>query len=221
MTTKDTWIDICGDGKKYTTDLTFWDDGNTSNNDGWSSTWSIEAGWVWTGGNSTTKDTWEICGDGKKCITALTFWDDGNTSNNDGWSSNWSIESGWEWSGGNLTTKDTCLEIWGDGRRFNSNSAYWDDGNLISSDGCSSNWIVEKGWKWSCGSSVKADTWAEVCGDGIRFNENSTYWDDGNINDGDGWSSICTLESNWKWSGGNSDHKDEWREAINQGKIYW
>ena len=219
--TKDTWIDKCGDGKVVISKSNYWDDGNITDNDGCSSNWSIENGWIWSGGNSTTKDVWiDMCGDGKKYSTDFTFWDDGNTKSNDGWNSNWSIEVGWIWTDGNSTTKDVWIDLCGDGRKFNSNSNYWDDRNLVNSDGCSSNWNVEKGWNWSGGSTIKADTWVEVCGDGIRFNTNSTYWDDGNINDGDGWNSICTVESNWKWSGGDSNHKDEWRETINQGKKY-
>ena len=27
-------------------------------------------------------------------------------------------------------------EIWGDGKRYNSNSSYWDDGNTANGDGC-------------------------------------------------------------------------------------
>ena len=49
---------------------------------------------------------------------------------------------------------------------------------------------------------------------------NSTYWDDGNKSDGDGWSSICAIESGWTWSGGDSTHKDQWLVSISQGKLF-
>ena len=48
---------------------------------------------------------------------------------------------------------------------------------------------------------------------------NSTYWDDGNIADEDGWSSKCIIESNWRWSGGDSTHKDQWSEIIFLGIL--
>ena len=77
--------------------------------------------------------------------------------------------------------KDTCLEIWGDGIKFNTNSTYWDDGNKISGDGCSLTCDFESGWTWNEGSNTIRDLWKEIWGDGIKFNTISTYWDDGNI----------------------------------------
>ena len=101
-----------------------------------------------------------------------------------------------------MFTKDTCSEIWGDGIKFNSKSTYWDDFNIYDNDGWSSTWNVETGWKWSGGSTTSADIWVEIWGDGVKFNTNSTYWDDGNLSDNDGWSSLCKIESNeiyWYW----------------------
>ena len=220
-TQKDTWIDFWGDGKKYSSETDFWDDGNTNDNDGWNSSWAMENGWIWTGGSSTSKDIWrDIWGDGFTYVSNSTFWDDGNTSSNDGWDSNWSKETGWTWSGGSTTTADTWKEIWGDGIRFNSNNTYCDDSNTINGDGWSSSWSIEKGWKCSGGSTTTADTWKEICGDGIRFNTNSTYWDDGNEEDIDGCNSSWMIEKNYKWYGGSSTQKDNWDEIINEGKLY-
>ena len=113
--------------------ITYWDDGNTKNGDGCNSLWAIETGWTCTGGSSSAKD---ICsdfwGDGKKYSSSSTFCDDGDTDDGDGCNSTWVIEAGWKCTGGSSSTKDTCTELWGDGKRFNTNSTYWDDGNTIS-----------------------------------------------------------------------------------------
>ena len=48
---------MCSDGKRDGANEE-WDDGNTSNGDGWSSTWVIEDGWKWLGGTVSTIDVW-------------------------------------------------------------------------------------------------------------------------------------------------------------------
>ena len=53
------------------------------------------------------------------------------------------------------------------------------------------------------GSSSLKDTWKETCGDGIRLNSNTTYWDYGNLINGDGCSSTCTVESGSSFTGGD------------------
>ena len=89
------------------------------------------------------------------------------------------------------------------GIRLNTRQNYWDDGNNADGDGWSSACSQEQGWTWTGGSATDSDTWTEKCGDGVRFNKDSNYWDDGNNVDGDGWSSLCSVESNWKCSRGN------------------
>ena len=118
-----------------------------------------------------------ICGDGHKAGTEV--WDDGNTLNGDGWSKNWlSIESGWVCSGGNLISKDSCTQclkgfyqndktnptkwitIWGDGIR--QGNEHWDDGNIISGDGWSSDcMLIESGWAWYGGYFGVTDVWVQ------------------------------------------------------------
>ena len=266
---KDTCNDICGDGKKYTSISTFWDDGDNTSGDGWSSTCSIESGWIWEGGTQLNPDTWtEICGDGRRFNTKTSYCDDGNITDDDGWNSSCSVETGWSCTGGNKSTKDACSEIWGDGIRFNSLTTYCDDGNKISGDGWSSSWLIESGWNWAggtsaakdvcndiCGdgkkytplvtfcddgnklsgdgwsndwniefgwnwaggNSLTKDIWTEIWGDGIRFNSFSTYWDDANKINGDGWNSSCSVETGWKWTGGDSTTKDKWDEIWGDG----
>ena len=227
-TSIDTWKEICGDGKRFNTISTYWDDNNTSNGDGWSSTWGIETGWTWSGGSKTTKDVCnEICGDGIKFNSISTYWDDGNNVNSDGWNSVWGVEVGYIWSGGSSSSKDTCSEKWGDGIRFNSISTYCDDGNSVNGDGWSSGWAIEFGFNWSGGSTTTKDTCTEVCGDGKRFNSLSTFWDDGNNINGDGWNSVWGVEVGYAWSGGSTTSKDTCSEIwgdgirINSLSTYW
>ena len=80
-------MEIWGDGVKFNTLFSYWDDGNKISGDGWSSSWSVETGFIWSGGSNVGKDTWEICGDGIKSFLTNNYCDDGNTLNNDGWSS--------------------------------------------------------------------------------------------------------------------------------------
>ena len=196
--TKDTCIEICGDGIRFNSNATYWDDSNNINGDGWNSSCSIEIGWKCSGGSSSSKDVCtEIWGDGMRFNTNNTYCDDGNLINGDGWNSSCTIETGWNCLGGNSSTKDSCSEIWGDGIRFNSNSSYWDDGNVISDDGWSAIWGIEVGWIWSGGNFNTKDSWFEIWGDGIKFNSNSTYWDDNNTNNYDGWSSSWKIESEY------------------------
>ena len=202
--TKDTCVEICGDGKKFNNNSTYWDDSNTTNGDGWNSSCLIETGWTWSGGSISSKDTCtEIWGDGIEFNSISTYWDDGNTSSGDGCSSICSIESGWSWSGGSITTKNICIEICGDGIRFNTNSTYWDDGNKNNGDGCNSIWSIEVGWSCLGGTTSNKEICTEIWGDGIKFNLSESYCDDGNKISGDGWSSLWSIESGYKWTGGS------------------
>ena len=227
-TSADIWTEICGDGKRFNSNVTYWDDHNTISGDGWNNIWGVEAGWTWSGGTTTSKDSWsEICGDGIRFNTNVTYWDDGNKIAGDGCNSSWVIETGWTWSGGTSTSSDIWTEICGDGKRYNSDTSYWDDGNTITSDGWNSAWAVEAGWTWSGGTTTSADSWSEIWGDGIRFNSNTTYWDDENTKSGDGWSISWAIETGWTWSGGTTTSKDSWTEICGDGirfnfnNAYW
>ena len=54
-----------------------------------------------------------------------------------------------------------------------------------------------------------------ICGDGFRTGTES--WDDGNKNNGDGWSSVWSTESGWTWLGGSQSNKDICREICGDG----
>ena len=55
---KDVWFEICGDGLDFNKNE--WDDGNTKNGDGWSSTWEIEKWWECKGGTIHSPDAWNL-----------------------------------------------------------------------------------------------------------------------------------------------------------------
>ena len=256
-TSPNSWVTQCGDGKLAGTEAC--DDQNVNNGDGWSSSWTIESGYKWTGGSTSSKDTWTIwtdgfyqqgttspnswvtqCGDGK--LAGTEACDDQNVNNGDGWSSTCSIESGYKWSGGSTISKDTWV-LWtagfyqqgstspnswvtqcGDGKLAGTEAC--DDQNVNNGDGCNSSWIIENGYMWAGGSTSSKDTWT-ICaagfyqqgttspnswvthwGDGLLAGTEA--WDDQNINNGDGWSSTCSIESGYKWTGGSTTSKDTW-----------
>ena len=58
----------------------------------------------------------------------------------------------------------------------------------------------------SGGTSKTKDIWTSLWGDGYRIN--SEQCDDGNFNNGDGWSSACVVEPNFRCTGGSSTAKD-------------
>jgi cysteine-rich repeat protein len=220
-TTPDTCSEICGDGKRFNSVATYWDDGDTTSGDGWTNGWAIEAGWSWSGGTTTTPDSWsEICGDGIRFNSLAAYCDDGGTATGDGWDNNCAVETGWIWSGGSTSVSDTCFEICGDGIRFNSLSSYWDDGNTLSNDGWDNSWAIETGWLWSGGTTSSADSCTEIWGDGIRFNSLTTYWDDGNTNDNDGWSNLWAIELGWECTGGTTTTQDAWTEIWGDGMRF-
>ena len=149
----DVWIDLWGDGKVYLETSTNWDDGNFVDGDGWSHNWVIEYGWVWNGGNQTTKDVWYAPW-GNSIFTNTEEWDDGNIINGDGWNSHWKIESDWYWISSAATIPNSkWSEYWGDGK--NLGILDWDDGNVLNGDGWDSTCSVEHGYTWSGGSNLK------------------------------------------------------------------
>ena len=56
-----------------------------------------------------------------------------------------------------------------------------------------------------------------ICGDGFRTGTEA--WDDGDKNNGDGWSSVWSTESGWTCSGGSQSNKDIWNEICGDGII--
>ena len=104
-------------------------------------------------------------------------------------------------------------EIWGD--YINNGWHTWDDGNLISGDGCSSTCVTEAGYRWDTGNNLHGDYWTELWGDGK--NAGLLPWDDGNLMNGDGWNSTWYVETGWTWSGGSKTGKDTCVETCGDG----
>ena len=125
-TTPDTWHEIWGDGIIVRKTGTNCDDGNTIGGDGWSSTWTIERGWDWTGGSISSPDHCStIWGDGI-LTTQYEQWDDGNRINGDWWNINWQIELNCVWiTNFSAPINSIWSEIWGDGKKYGSQSLRW------------------------------------------------------------------------------------------------
>ena len=148
---------------------------------------------MWAGGSSTSKDTCSLCTTG--------FYSQGTST-----PSSWATKRGDE----KLT-----------------GSKNWDDGNTNSGDGCNSSCsLIEANYQWSDGLLSNKDTcnlWSIgyyqqgtkspnscVTQWGDEKLVASEAWDDGNISNGDEWSSIYTIQSRYKWTGGPYSTKDSW-----------
>ena len=210
-TSATTWHGVWGDS--YVTVDEQWNDQNTIDLDGCSSTWTIETGWTWVNDTFLTKTTCTaICGDGLRVKTEN--WDDGNSADNIGCKTDWSgALFGYSWAGGSVTTKDAWTTVCGDG--YFRGTEQWDDGNAKNGDGWSSTWSLETGFSWINYPSSKS-IWTSVCGDGYRVG--SETWDDGNSSDNKGWLSDCSgFISGWTWSGGGTSSVDVWSTIWGDG----
>ena len=206
---------IWGDGLIVGTEAC--DDWNSSNNDGCSTSCTIEAGFNCSRSAASSCDTCTpIWGDSKK-MAPYEQCEDGNTANGDGWDSTWHLEPGYSWTGGTTNSIDVWNWVWGDGKRMGSEQ--WDDQNIGSGDGCSKSCTVEVGFKWKGGSSTSKDSWDEIWGDGIVIYDTEANCDDGNFIDGDGWSSTCRTEAGWTWSGGTPKSPDICKTTWGDGVI--
>jgi cysteine-rich repeat protein len=205
----------CGDGLYESIFGEAWDDGNTSNLDGWDSACQIENKWSWSGAIETTSTCNPICGDNYR-ITGEA-WDDGNNLDGQGCKADCSGElPGWHWSGGSASSKDICVEQWGDG--YVTISEQWEDGNTSSLDGWSSTCQIESGWNWVGTIGLNPTACASIWGDNFRvFGE---AWDDGDNTDNQGWKADCSGElPGWHWSGGSATTKDTWTEQCGDGYV--
>ena len=70
-----------------------------------------------------------------------------------------------------------------------------DDFNLEDKDGCSSNCMIEEGWK------CPENKCEPICGDGIKITEEC---DDKNDFNDDGCSGTCVIEEGWTCPEGSS-----------------
>jgi cysteine-rich repeat protein len=142
--------------------------------------------------------------------------DDGNLIDSDGWSSTCTVEGGYTWTGGSAISADVWANLnWGNGVRDGGEEC--DDQNTSNGDGCSSIWTVEAGYTCSGGSPSTQDICQEIWGDSKRFNSFATYWDDGNVVSGDGWSSTWSIEIGYSCTGGSTTTADTWTPIWGDG----
>jgi len=136
------------------------DDGALVDNDGCSSTCTVEAGYSCLasgGGGSCTGG----CGQGSKGVNEGC--DDSNLVNGDGCSSACSVETGYTCAGADGALS-ACTTVCGDGLKMGAEAC--DDGNTAGSDGCASDCsAIESGW--TCAEDVQGKSVCSNCGNGI------------------------------------------------------
>jgi len=177
---------VCGDGIISGTETC--DDGNIFNNDGCSTTCTVQTGYTCTGSPSVCVTT---CGDGKRA--GLETCDDGNTTAGDGCSATCTVQAGYTCT---TATPNVCAPTCGDGIKIGAEAC--DDGNTTANDGCSATCTVQTGYV--CVGSPSVCT--TVCGDGIKAGAEAC--DDGNTVNTDGCSSTCTVQAGYTCTGAPS-----------------
>jgi fibro-slime domain-containing protein len=178
------YIAVCGNGILTSNEAC--DDGNTVSGDGCSADCSmVEPGWICP---VPGKRCVPNCGDG--IITGTEQCDDGNTTSGDGCSSTCLLEPGASCpTPGQPCTKAVC----GDGVKQSNeacdagplNGLFYGDGT-----GCSKTCTKEPVCRNAAG---KTGACATACGNGNV--ETGEQCDDDNLNNGDGCSSTCMIES--------------------------
>ena len=179
---------VCGDGILSPGEGC--DDGNHKASDGCSADCKVEKNYVCKKPGEPCTST-VVCGDGQ--VTGNEGCDDGNTKNGDGCDDTCQIEDGYGCEAGKDGVS-SCMPVsttkCGDG--IQTADEQCDDGNVISSDGCSSTCKQEDGY--SCpqpGQPCTLDT-VQLCGNGVLNDKEQC--DDGNQKGGDGCDGSCVLE---------------------------
>ncbi len=192
----------CGDGIVAGAETC--DDGNLTNGDGCDSSCNLEIGYTWNGSAAVT-----TCGDGIKA--GAEQCDDGNTTPGDGCDSSCHLEAGYTWNGSAAVA--TC-----------------GDGIVAGTETCDDG--VDNGTPNHCNSSCTGTT-TPICGNGSiesgeECDDGSICLGPGNpdysdpipgsatyaacleaggsptLQNGDGCSDSCTVESGWTCSGSPS-----------------
>jgi fibro-slime domain-containing protein len=191
------FVAVCGNGVLTSDEAC--DDGNKASNDGCSADCkTVEAGWQC---RVPGKKCVPLCGDGK--ITATEQCDDGNTTNDDGCSSTCLVEPGSSCPpNGGPCVKSVCGDgVVGAGETCDcgTNPSQLPAGcsgpnGLFNGDGtgCSRTCTKEPVCRGTAGSGT-THACATTCGNANI--EAGEACDDGNLVDGDGCSSTCTVES--------------------------
>ncbi|MBN2725261.1 MAG: DUF4215 domain-containing protein, partial [Deltaproteobacteria bacterium] len=146
-----------------------------------------------------TDCTLPYCGDGILDINYGEECDTGVLGTVDGCSDNCEVESGWTCDPD--TDPSFCQEGCGDGliRGIEALEGHCDDGNELSSDGCSATCIIETGWLCDTSNTEVPSPCVPDCGDTIRVGpeDDPGRCDDGNTTPGDGCNGACYVEVGW------------------------
>ena len=184
---------------------------------------SMSSGTYWSTG-FTNIDYFCIdkCGDGRVQINPrVAQWDDGNFVNGDGWNSSCMVESGYSWIlDSSLNNKSYWFKAWGNGVVDTFYNENWDDKNIRSGDGWSSNCRIEPGFKWDDPIPNVPSYCYPNWGDGDK--DTSPYyeeWDDGNNFDFDGCSKACKKEFNYDCTYDSIKKADVWQTIYDTPVI--
>jgi fibro-slime domain-containing protein len=134
----------------------------------------------------------DYCGNG--AVVLPETCDDGNAKPGDGCSGTCQVETGWACP----APGHPCVQIWMCGNGQIDPGEACDDGNAASGDGCSATCQVEPGYTCPNRNGVGGPCLklkGNVCGDGVIAG--TEQCDDGNVANGDGCSSTCSLEQGW------------------------
>ena len=180
---------VCGDGILQPGEGC--DDGNHKAGDGCTADCKVQKDYACKTPGELCVST-IVCGDG--VVSGNETCDDGNTKAKDGCDDNCQIEDGFGCEAG-TGGKSVCMPVsttkCGDGIQTANEAC--DDGNLLSTDGCTDTCTVTDGY--SCpepGMPCVLDTVA-ACGNGV-LNEKEQC-DDGNTTTGDGCDAFCATEN--------------------------
>ena len=206
------WAGRCGDGDLQ--DEEACDDGNTVSGDGCAADCkSIESGYRCPNIGELCEEIPPLpCGNGILEPDKYEQCDDGNQNEGDG-CFNCRAEEGWKCVGSPKPCTEGCdasdvqkqckkiEDLYGDGIVDPDGYEECDDGNLIDGDGCSSVGEVEPGY--ICNITETPDEFgkqpsicvARACGDGIVAT--GEQCDDGNLDNGDGCSIKCKIETGY------------------------
>ena len=172
----------CGDGRLDPARGETCDDGNTASSDGCSSDCQLELGWACPYAGSACRAA--LCGDG---ITAGSETCD---PPGEGCSDNCQVLPGFA-----CDSAGCHAAVCGDGVKEGDEACDLGEGNAWG-QGCTPDCQIELSCPASAGSLGSACT--ALCGSGMMLlGDTSKACDDGNLTDGDGCSSTCTIEAGW------------------------
>jgi len=185
---------ICGDGFRAPDEQcddgpgTVQSPGTPEDDDGCSASCTIETGYICPPGIDCLAD----CGDG--FVRGTEECDSPNTAA----CANCRLRPGYQCGVADGTTATCTQSVCGNGTKEAGEGCDPAPGNTVAGDGCGATCQIEPAIT-PAPDSTSHPTVAVTCGDGIKTG--SEGCDDGNQNNGDGCSSICSEENGWDCSG--------------------